>query len=204
MINNVIFDLGSVLINNDPSEYIKSLGYSEEKTETLNQALSSDTIWHDKDMGIYESYVDCIPIFQRKHPEFTEEILMFFQDGWMSKIYHPIEENMILYERAKELGYSIYLLTNYSVDGFAYLETNYDFIREVNGKIVSSHVHLCKPDKRIYELLLDKYDLKASECIFFDDNPANVLAAEELGIQGVLFTDIEEATKILDQSQKQF
>lgn len=77
MIKNVIFDLGSVLINNDPSEYIKSLGYSEEKTETLNQALSSDTIWHDKDMGIYESYVDCIPIFQRKHPEFTEEILMF-------------------------------------------------------------------------------------------------------------------------------
>lgn len=80
------------------------------------------------------------------------------------------------------MGYPIYLLTNYSVDGFAHLETNYDFIREAQGKIVSSHVHLCKPDKKIYELLLDKYDLKASECIFFDDNPANILVAEELGI----------------------
>jgi len=198
MIKNVIFDLGSVLINNDPSEYIESLGFSEERTKALNQALSSDATWHDKDMGIYENYMDCIPIFQRNHPEFTEEIAMFFQDGWMSKIYHPIEENMVLYEKAKELGYPIYLLTNYSVDGFAHLEASYDFIREVHGKIVSSHVHLCKPDKRIYELLLDKYDLKASECIFFDDNPANVLAAEELGIQAILFTDIKEAVNILE------
>lgn len=204
MIKNVIFDLGSVLINNDPSEYIKSLGFSEEKTEALNQALSSDSTWHDKDMGIYESYKDCIPIFQKNHPELTEEIAMFFQDGWMGKIHRPIEKNMVLYEKAKELGYPIYLLTNYSIDGFAHLEASYDFIREVHGKIVSSHVHLCKPDKKIYELLLDKYDLKASECIFFDDNPANVLAAEELGMQAVLFTDIEEAVKILDQSQKQF
>ena len=46
--------------------------------------------------------------------------------------------------------------------------------------------------------MLDKYDLKASECIFFDDNPANVLAAEELGIQAVLFTDIKEAVNILE------
>lgn len=50
MIKNVIFDLGSVLINNDPSEYIKSLVFSEEKTEALNKALSADTTWHDKDM----------------------------------------------------------------------------------------------------------------------------------------------------------
>ena len=111
---------------------------------------------------------------------------------------------MVLYEKAKELGYSIYLLTNYSVDGFAYLEASYDFIREIHGKIVSSHVHLCKPDKKIYELLLDKYDLKASECIFFDDNFENVSAAKELGIQAVLFKDIEEAVKMLEQSQKQF
>ena len=75
MIKNVIFDLGNVLINNDPSEYIKTLGFSEEKTEALNQALSTDTTWHDKDMGIYESYKDCIPIFQRNHPELEEEIL---------------------------------------------------------------------------------------------------------------------------------
>lgn len=197
MIKNVIFDLGDVLINNNSFEYIKTLGYSDEKTNALYQALAIDSVWHDKDIGIYESYVDCIPIFQNHHPELVKEIADFFQDSWMEKVYTPIEENMVLYNRAKELGYDIFFLTNYSVDGFAYLEENYDFIRNVKGKIVSSHVHCCKPERKIYELLLNKYQLNASECIFFDDNINNILAAKEVGIVAVLFTDVQDALQIL-------
>lgn len=197
MIKNVIFDLGDVLINNNPLQYIKTLGYSSEKTDALYQALSEDSVWHDKDIGIYQSYVDCIPIFQKHHPELAKEIAKFFQDSWMEKVYTPIEENMILYNRAKELGYDIFFLINYSVDGFAYLEENYDFIRGAKGKIVSSHVHCCKPERKIYELLLNKYQLNASECLFFDDNIKNILAAKELGIVAVLFTDVQEALRVL-------
>ena len=197
MIKNVIFDLGDVLINNNPLRYIKTLGYSDEKTNALYQALSTDSVWHDKDIGIYASYIDCIPIFQKHHPELTKEIADFFQDSWMEKVYTPIEENMVLYNRAKELEYDIYFLTNYSVDGFAYLEENYDFIRNVKGKVVSSHVHCCKPERKIYELLLNKYQLNASECIFFDDNINNILAAKEVGIVAVLFTDVQDALQVL-------
>ena len=198
MIKNVIFDLGDVLINNNPIEYIRSLGYSQEKTQELYQALDTDTLWHDKDIGIYESYIDCIPIFQMHHPNLLKEIADFFQDSWMEKVYTPIEENMILYKKAQELGYDIFLLTNYSVDGFAYLERTYDFIRDAKGRIVSSHVHCCKPEHRIYELLLDKYQLKASECLFFDDNIRNIKAAKELGINAVLFNNVQEALQIME------
>lgn len=196
MIKNVIFDLGDVLINN-PLEYIKTLEYSDEKAEALYQALSTDSVWHDKDIGIYENYIDCIPIFQKHHPELTKEIEKFFQESWMTKVYTPIEKNMVLYKRAQELGYNIYLLTNYSADGFAYLEENYDFIRTANGRIVSSHVHCCKPERKIYELLLNKYQLTASECIFFDDNINNILVAKELGINAILFTEVQKALHFL-------
>ena len=131
MIKNVIFDLGSVLINNDPSEYIKSLGFSEEKTKALNQALSSDSTWHDKDKGIYESYRDCIPIFQRNHPEFTEEIAMFFQDGWMGKIYRPIEENIILNEQ------ELYKLNNYDLYSKFVLSEASDILNLTENEIIS-------------------------------------------------------------------
>lgn len=203
MIKNVIFDLGDVLINNSPLEYIKTLGYSEEKTQELYQALSADSLWHDKDIGIYENYVECIPIFQEHHPQLKEEIAEFFQDSWMEKVFTPIKENMVLYERARELGYDIFYLTNYSKDGFAHLEEHFDFIRNAEGKIVSSHVRCCKPELKIYEMLLEKYQLNASECLFFDDNIYNVLAAKELGIQAVHFTDVREALKILDVEAKQ-
>lgn len=197
MIKNVIFDLGDVLINNNPLEYIKKLGYSDEKTEALYQALSTDTVWHDKDIGIYENYIDCIPIFKKHHPELKKEIEEFFQESWMTEVYTPIETNMVLYKRAHELGLNIYFLTNYSADGFSYLEENYDFIRTANGRIVSSHVHCCKPERRIFELLLNKYQLTASECIFFDDNINNIIVAKELGINAVLFTDVQEALRLI-------
>lgn len=200
MIKNVIFDLGDVLINNNPTEYIKSLGYSKEKTQELYQALSADSLWHDKDIGIYESYIDCIPIFQMHHPELSTEITEFFQDSWMKRVYTPIKENIVLYNRALELGYDIFFLTNYSVDGFAYLEKTYDFIRNAKGKIVSSHVHCCKPDRRIYELLLDEYQLNASECLFFDDNINNILAAKELGFNAVLFSNVHDALFFLNEN----
>lgn len=198
MIKNVIFDLGDVLINNNPIEYIKSLGYSQEKTQELYQALATDTLWHDKDLGIYESYFDCIPIFQMHHPQLSKEIAEFFQDSWMERVYTPIEENIVLYKKAQELDYDIFFLTNYSVDGFSYLERTYDFIREVKGRIVSSHVHCCKPEHRIYELLLDKYQLNASECLFFDDNIKNILAAKELGINAVLFNNVQDALQVME------
>ena len=198
MIKNVIFDLGDVLINNNPIEYIKSLGYSQEKTQELYHALAADTLWHDKDIGIYESYVDCIPIFQMHHPKLSKEIAEFFQDSWMERVYTPIKENVVLYKKAQELGYDIFYLTNYSVDGFAYLEKTYDFIREAKGRIVSSHVHCCKPEHRIYELLLDKYQLNASECLFFDDNIRNIMSAKELGINAVLFNNVQDALQVME------
>jgi len=49
-----------------------------------------------------------------------------------------------------------------------------------------------KPDPRLYRILLDRYGLKAEECVFIDDNPANVAGAEAVGIKGILFKNAEQ------------
>ncbi len=54
-----------------------------------------------------------------------------------------------------------------------------------DGGVASCEVHINKPDPRIYQALLDKYGLKASECVFIDDNLANVQAAFTLGFVGI-------------------
>lgn len=48
---------------------------------------------------------------------------------------------------------------------------------------------MIKPEPDIYRYLLVSFDLKADECLFIDDSPANVAAAEALGIRGMVFTD---------------
>lgn len=51
----------------------------------------------------------------------------------------------------------------------------------------SSRVGVRKPDRRIFELALARLgDVAASECVFLDDHPANVRAADALGMHGLL------------------
>ena len=56
---------------------------------------------------------------------------------------------------------------------------------------------MIKPQREIYQLLLDRYGLKAQECVFLDDTEKNLPTAEELGIRTVLFQDREQAVSAL-------
>ena len=53
--------------------------------------------------------------------------------------------------------------------------------------MISGIEHVMKPDHRIFELALNRFGIKAEETVFIDDNPNNVQAANEVGIQGILF-----------------
>lgn len=50
----------------------------------------------------------------------------------------------------------------------------------------------------IYQTLLDRYGLKAEECVFLDDTVRNVEAAQALGIAGIVVTSQEQAKKELE------
>ena len=54
-----------------------------------------------------------------------------------------------------------------------------------DGGIASCEVHINKPDPRIYQALLEKYNLKATECVFIDDSRPNVQTAFQLGMNGL-------------------
>jgi len=44
-----------------------------------------------------------------------------------------------------------------------------------------------KPDRRLYEILLERYALRAGESLFIDDNAANIETAREFGLSGYSF-----------------
>ncbi len=56
-----------------------------------------------------------------------------------------------------------------------------------DGLVFSGPLGITKPSKEIFEYLLDKYNLKAEESVFIDDNAGNVTGAESVGIKGLLF-----------------
>lgn len=60
----------------------------------------------------------------------------------------------------------------------------YDLFDDV---VVSAHVGVAKPDRRIYELAAGRLNLPPGACVFIDDNERNVEAARETGMRAVLF-----------------
>ena len=89
-----------------------------------------------------------------------------------------------LVRRLKNHGYSVYYLSNIPEDVLALLKER-GVLDRFDGGVASCEVHINKPDPRIYQALLDQYGLKASECVFIDDNLANVQAAFTLGFVGI-------------------
>lgn len=62
---------------------------------------------------------------------------------------------------------------------------------------VSSEIGAIKPEPAAFQHVLDKLGVRASEAIFIDDNPANVVAAEQLGLTGIVYTDFSALRSML-------
>ncbi len=66
--------------------------------------------------------------------------------------------------------------------------------------MISAKEKLLKPDPALYRRLLDRYRLKAEECLFIDDLRENIEGAERVGIKGHCFAGSEELERYLKRS----
>ncbi len=82
----------------------------------------------------------------------------------------------------------LFALTNWSAETFPHVFERYDFLGWFQGIVVSGPEKMKKPDRRIYQVLLDRYRITPNHAVFIDDNPVNVAAAREVGLHGLLFT----------------
>ena len=202
MIKNVIFDLGNVLIDFKPIKYIKSLGYDDEKALEIFNKTIKDPIWADMDMGIYRDKESYVKAFKTKYPEIKNDIDKFLGGPWMENVIFPLKDNLKMIDLVKEKGLKYYILSNYPKDAFEYTYNMCPFIQNADGMVTSYDVLMIKPNKNIYLKLLDKYELKANECLFMDDLDANVDGAKSVGINAFVFKDLEDGYKKLEEYLK--
>jgi 2-haloacid dehalogenase len=60
-------------------------------------------------------------------------------------------------------------------------------------------VGVTKPDKKIFEKLIEKSGVKASEIVFADDNKNSLQGAKEIGIQAFLYEDFSQFLRELEK-----
>ena len=197
MISTVVFDIGMVLVYFRWRELFAELGFEGEKFEKIAQATVHNPWWNEFDKGgmTIEEIVDK---YAESAPEYKEDI---------AKIYDHKDEFVVLYEYTipwirdlKERGYKIYILSNWSEPVYeANKNTHLRFLKEVDGEIMSYRERMIKPDREIYELLCNRFNINPSEAVFLDDNAANVKGAKEFGLQAIHFKNYEQAKEELER-----
>jgi len=197
-IKNIVFDLGRVLIKFEPKKYIEQ-NVPEEKREDFYNGIFGSTEWLMLDRGTL-SYEDAKKIFKERVPGADKQIDRLF-DADLFEILQPIEENVKLLPELKK-KYNLYILSNFHQPAFEYIFKKYDFFRLFDGHTVSCYYYLLKPEKEIYDTLIDKFNLIPEETVFIDDTKVNIDACEKEGIRGIHLPDYTELKQKLEEFLK--
>lgn len=88
--------------------------------------------------------------------------------------------------------YKVGLLSNAPSEFLRKILQDNDLERYFDEITISSEVGLIKPEAEVFEHILAKMDVPASEAIFIDDNPKHVTGSQAVGITGILFTDVSQ------------
>lgn len=184
-IKNIIFDFGDVLLDWNPRYlYEKHFEDKNEMEYFLENICNHD--WNrEQDRG--RSFADAVQILQEQFPQYHEQIALY-NEGWNTMLHSDIPGTVEILNQLSKT-YKIYGLTNWSAEKIKHAYERFDFFKHFTGIVVSGEEKLVKPDHKIYELLTQRFNIKAAESLFIDDNLANVEAARELGIHAIQFSD---------------
>lgn len=119
-----------------------------------------------------------------------------FWDYWFKA--EKVSDKMVSF--AKELrskGIKVFILSNNFKERAEYYG-HYPWVHDAIDKIYFSwQTGFVKPDPMAWTSILDEHNLKADDCIYFDDQEKNLRAAESVGIKAFMFTDESALEKIV-------
>lgn len=195
MIRNIVFDIGNVLVDYCWQDHIAHYGFTGEKADRIAHAMMLGSDWKELDRGVLKDE-EFRRLLISKAPELEQEILLLMSD--LSTLVRRREGSIPWIQDLKARGYHTYYLSNYGEQVRRDTADSLDFMKEMDGGIMSYEVHQIKPDAEIFHTLLDRYGLKAEESIFLDDTNINVDAARGVGMKGLLVESQEQAIRDLN------
>ena len=90
-------------------------------------------------------------------------------------------------------------MTNWSAETFPVALSRFEFLHRFEGIVVSGTEKTRKPFPEIYQLTLDRYEFKAQESLFIDDNLRNIESASAMDIQTIHFKNPNDLKSNLKQ-----
>ena len=100
----------------------------------------------------------------------------------------------------RQNGYKTAILSNMPKDIGEHIIENFSWIKEFDVIVFSCDVGIIKPEFMIYQFCLKELGLLSGDTLFIDDSYDNVKAAEQIGINGLVFQSLEETARVLNNN----
>jgi 2-haloacid dehalogenase len=185
-IDAVVFDLGGVLIDWDPRRLYRKLLADEAAVEEFLATVTTPEWNAEQDRG--RPFAEGVAELVERYPAHAEAIAAY-HDRWEEMLGGEVPGTVEILAELRAAGVPLYALSNWSAETFRLTRGRFPFLEWFDGLVVSGEERVAKPDRRIFDLLLQRFGLVLAATLFVDDSPANVAAALELGMDAVLFRD---------------
>jgi putative hydrolase of the HAD superfamily len=192
---NVIFDLGGVVLEWNPERILAGYYADPGVRAVMMSALFRHPDWLECDRGTLKEAEMLLRVADRTGRARDE------LEGLLAAVHHSLHakaDTVALLRRLAERGVALYCLSNMSAATFQYLRQRHSFWDVFHGIVISGDIGMMKPDREIFEYLLSRYGLSASQSMFIDDVAANVRGAQVAGLRAFRFESAAQCEKELD------
>ena len=188
-IQNIIFDVGNVIVRWSPLHIIESTFPEHESHEHqffIKEIFRSDT-WIQLNLGhISEEdaklkFISEIDLLDAKNIDNLFNFIKSTQE--------LIPGTIDIIKALHKNGYQLFALTDNVKEIVHYLQNRYDFWQYFTHITVSANIGLMKPNKEIFDYTMQKNNLLPYETLFIDDHLPNIKAAGDLGFHTILFSN---------------
>ena len=184
----VVFDLGNVLIQWDPVPAIAAAVGAERAAAFVADPDFDFAAWnHANDAG--RTLVEAERSALQSHPHYAQEV-QAYRPHFGASLVGEIAGTVAILRELHDAQVPLFALTNWSAELFPVAVARFEFLALLEDIIVSGEEGVAKPDAEIFEVLEERVRHRAGldDCIFVDDSPANVRAAQETGMDSIHFT----------------
>ena len=180
MIDTLIFDFGDVFINLDKEGAMQN-ALNLFEIDTFEEDMINTNILYEIGKIPTEEFID---FYTSKFPYLNKNQLI---EAWNYILKDfPKYRLEFLQKLAKEQRYKLILLSNTNDMHIDFIKDNVSFYEDFKNCFdqfyLSQEIHLRKPNKDIFDFVLENNNLKPEQCFFVDDTKENTDTAKSLGI----------------------
>lgn len=181
MIKTIIFDFGNVFIDLDIEGATKKT-FKALNIDSLSEEMMAFNSFYEQGLITTNEFID---FYKDNFTNLTSEELV---DNWNYMLRNFPEHRLNFLKKLKAKSkYKLILLSNTNELHINWIKEYILFYEEFKNCFdafyLSHEIHLKKPDKAIFEFVLNENNIIATECLFIDDNKDNIETANSLNFK---------------------